>query len=108
MIAGMKEGDIVSIYSHPQYQGQIGIICAIDYAKNPYEFYVQLNLDNLVHTFTYRQLSKYQAPQCAQEYLANSPVLGEYRSYNGCRHEYKQYIGIREQFEYCTKCDARK
>lgn len=26
----------------------------------------------------------------------------------GCQHEVKEYIGFSEQYEYCSKCDAKK
>lgn len=108
---GLKEGDIVSIYSHPTLKGYIGKIVAIDLAKNPFEFHVKLNATSYVHIFTYRQLSKYHAQENQLLPDKETPWKREYLAEfnNGlCLHEYKLYTGMIEQFEYCIRCDKKK
>lgn len=43
------------------------------------------------------------------------PILEKRKGYEGlsklnfyCNHEYKFYQGLKEQYEYCTKCDVKK
>lgn len=40
----------------------------------------------------------------AESFLQTTPeTLPE-----GCQHDGKYYIGFREEYEFCTKCDAKK